>query len=83
MAARRLRNGRITIGVYDQGPGIASEERHRIFDAFYRGEASKTAETGYGLGLSIVSGLAKRLGIPITSEAALAWFGVSVGICQR
>ena len=66
LAARRLRNGRITIGVYDQGPGIASEERHRIFDAFYRGEASKTAETGYGLGLSIVSGLAKRLGIPIT-----------------
>ena len=51
LAARRLRNGRITIGVYDQGPGIASEERHRIFDAFYRGEASKTAETGYGLGL--------------------------------
>lgn len=30
LAARRLRNGRITIGVYDQGPGIASEERHRI-----------------------------------------------------
>ena len=71
LAARRLRNGRITIGVYDQGPGIASEERHRIFDAFYRGEASKTAETGYGLGLSIVSGLAKRLGIPITVGSRL------------
>lgn len=66
LAARRLRNGRITIGVYDQGPGISEEDRHRIFEAFYRGEAGKHSETGYGLGLSIVSGLAKRLGIPIT-----------------
>lgn len=65
LAARRLRNGRITIGVYDQGPGISEEDRHRIFEAFYRGEAGKHSETGYGLGLSIVSGLAKRLGIPI------------------
>lgn len=71
LAARRLRNGRITIGVYDQGPGISEEDRHRIFEAFYRGEAGKQSETGYGLGLSIVSGLAKRLGIPITVGSRL------------
>lgn len=71
LAARRLRNGRITIGVYDQGPGISEEDRHRIFGAFYRGEAGKHSETGYGLGLSIVSGLAKRLGIPITVGSRL------------
>lgn len=71
LAARRLRNGRITIGVYDQGPGISQEDRHRIFEAFYRGEAGKHSETGYGLGLSIVSGLAKRLGIPITVGSRL------------
>ena len=71
LAARRLRNGRITIGVYDQGPGISEEDRHRIFEAFYRGEAGKHPETGYGLGLSIVSGLAKRLGIPITVGSRL------------
>lgn len=71
LAARRLRNGRITIGVYDQGPGISEEDRHRIFEAFYRGEAGKHSETGYGLGLSIVSGLAKRLGIPITVGSRL------------
>lgn len=71
LAARRLRNGRITIGVYDQGPGISEEDRHRIFEAFYRGEADKHSETGYGLGLSIVSGLAKRLGIPITVGSRL------------
>lgn len=71
LAARRLRNGRITIGVYDQGPGISEEDRRRIFEAFYRGEAGKHSETGYGLGLSIVSGLAKRLGIPITVGSRL------------
>lgn len=71
LAARRLQNGRITIGVYDQGPGISEEDRHRIFEAFYRGEAGKHSETGYGLGLSIVSGLAKRLGIPITVGSRL------------
>ena len=71
LAARRLRNGRITIGVYDQGPGISEEDRHRIFEAFYRGEAGKHSEIGYGLGLSIVSGLAKRLGIPITVGSRL------------
>ena len=71
LAARLLRNGRITIGVYDQGPGISEEDRHRIFEAFYRGEAGKHSETGYGLGLSIVSGLAKRLGIPITVGSRL------------
>ena len=71
LAARRLRNGRITIGVYDQGPGISEEDRHRIFEPFYRGEAGKPSETGYGLGLSIVSGLAKRLGIPITVGSRL------------
>ena len=71
LAARRLRDGRITIGVYDQGPGISEEDRHRIFEAFYRGEAGKHSETGYGLGLSIVSGLAKRLGIPITVGSRL------------
>lgn len=71
LAARRLRNGRITIGVYDQGSGISEEDRHRIFEAFYRGEAGKHSETGYGLGLSIVSGLAKRLGIPITVGSRL------------
>lgn len=71
LAARRLSGGRITIGVYDQGPGIAKSERQRIFEAFFRGEAGKHSETGYGLGLSIVSGLAKRLGIPITVGSRL------------
>lgn len=66
LAARRLSGGRVTIGVYDQGPGIARGERRRIFEAFYRGEAGKASDGGFGLGLSIVSGLARRLGIGVS-----------------
>ncbi len=71
LAARRLAGGRITIGVYDQGPGIARHERKRIFEAFYRGEAGRASEGGFGLGLSIVAGLARRLGIGISVGSRL------------
>ena len=42
--------------VADTGPGIAPEERARVFDRFYRGE--NAGETGSGLGLSIVKRIA-------------------------
>lgn len=65
LAARRV-GPRIVIGVYDEGPGIASEERGKIFEAFYRGNAVRETSRGYGLGLSIVRALAIRLGIAVT-----------------
>jgi two-component system OmpR family sensor kinase len=37
----------------DSGPGIAAEERERVFDRFYRGQGA--AGAGTGLGLAIVS----------------------------
>ncbi len=38
----------------DQGPGVAGEERDRIFDVFYRGHATRGGEVpGSGLGLTI------------------------------
>jgi two-component system, OmpR family, sensor kinase len=39
--------------VEDTGPGIAEEERERVFDRFYRGPSA--SGTGTGLGLAIVS----------------------------
>ena len=42
--------------VADTGPGIAADERERVFDRFYRGE--NTGEAGSGLGLSIVKRIA-------------------------
>lgn len=76
LAARRLSGGRVTIGVYDQGPGIARSERRRIFEAFYRGEAGKASDGGFGLGLSIVSGLARRLGIGVSVGSRPGWGSV-------
>ena len=42
--------------VADTGPGIAQDERDRVFDRFFRGAANR--EPGSGLGLSIVKRIA-------------------------
>ncbi|KOY00941.1 ATP-binding protein [Pseudomonas nunensis] len=46
--------------IQDTGPGIALEERERVFDPFYR--SLGTDEAGSGLGLSIVQAIAQRTG---------------------
>lgn len=56
--------GSAVLRVDDSGPGIAPDQRERVFDAFYR--LVGTQETGSGLGLSIARGIAQRLGGQIT-----------------
>jgi signal transduction histidine kinase len=48
-----------TVEVADAGPGIAPEERERIFERFQRGTVA-SAESGFGLGLAIGRELAER-----------------------
>ncbi len=49
--------------VMDEGPGVAEEERERIFDRFYRTGSEETRNAkGTGLGLYIVQRLVQRLG---------------------
>jgi two-component system sensor histidine kinase GlrK len=44
----------VVLEVADQGPGVAAEDRARIFDAFYQGRPPQAASVqGTGLGLSI------------------------------
>jgi signal transduction histidine kinase len=44
----------IVITIEDQGPGIAEQELERVFQPFYRIDASRNSETGgIGLGLAI------------------------------
>ena len=49
--------------VTDTGPGIAAQDRERIFDRFYRRAAAQ--EDGTGLGLAIVKAIAERHGARI------------------
>ena len=47
---------RICLTVTDDGPGIPRKEQERIFDRFYRTEASRTSQgdtKGFGLGLAV------------------------------
>ncbi|MBQ9240137.1 MAG: hybrid sensor histidine kinase/response regulator [Duodenibacillus sp.] len=67
----RLVGGNLIIGVYDEGPGIPSDELESIFEPFYRGSTSKGGAKGYGLGLSIVWVLAKKLGIELSVSSRL------------
>ena len=60
--------GRILLTVTDTGPGIEPAERERVFDPFYRVLGS--AETGSGLGLSIVRTIAARIGAEVSLDEA-------------
>lgn len=55
--------GKIIIQISDNGPGIAANERRRIFQAFHK-SAEQAAETkpGVGLGLALSKRLASTMG---------------------
>ncbi|AVS86187.1 hybrid sensor histidine kinase/response regulator [Paracidovorax avenae] len=58
----RMRRGVWRIEVWDTGPGVPPEDRHRIYAPFYRGEARWTQEVaGHGLGLSVVARSARLI----------------------
>ncbi|MBN1429080.1 MAG: hypothetical protein JXB07_11895 [Anaerolineae bacterium] len=48
----RPKDGWAWVTVTDSGPGIAPEERERVFERFYRGDRSRQS-SGTGLGLAI------------------------------
>ena len=53
----------LTLYVRDSGPGIPEQELERVFEPFYRLEASRNLSTGgSGLGLSIARNLAQSMG---------------------
>ncbi len=65
--------GNLVLEVADDGPGIAPEERERVFERFYRGAAGLAMADGQstGLGLAIVRQAALRLGGTVRLSGAL------------
>ena len=57
------------VAVIDQGPGIPAADRERVFERFFRTDASRTrASGGSGLGLSIVAALVAAHGGHVAVE---------------
>ena len=55
--------GAAVIEVDDEGPGICDTDKERLFEPFFRGERSRSRETGgAGLGLAIVRSVARAHG---------------------
>ncbi|MGH8787819.1 MAG: sensor histidine kinase [Cupriavidus necator] len=59
--ASRRADGAVVISVSDDGPGIPDDEKHKVLERFYRGDASRSTP-GVGLGLSLVAAVAKLHG---------------------
>lgn len=71
-------SGALGIHVHDEGPGVAADDRDRVFERFARGAAAQ-ARPGSGLGLSIASALCDQIGATLVlADDAPATFVVSL-----
>ncbi len=61
----------VRVSVSDEGVGMTSDQVERVFDKFYRVDASNTAKEGLGLGMSIVKGIIEAHGGQIWVESKI------------
>ena len=71
---------RAVLEVADTGPGIAPEERQRVFDRFYR--VTGTEVPGSGLGLAIVKEVASLHGATLELAEGLDGGGLTVRVAM-
>ena len=76
-----MNEGELEFVVQDDGPGIAPEERDRVFERFYRVPGS-TAQ-GSGLGLAIVQRIARAHNASVRFVDGLAGAGIGVVVRLR
>ncbi|MDP9371242.1 MAG: sensor histidine kinase [Chloroflexota bacterium] len=64
--------GWIALTVADTGIGIPKEDLERVFERFYRTDASRARTSGgFGLGLAIVRDLVGAMGGTVTAESTV------------
>ncbi|TMH14919.1 MAG: HAMP domain-containing histidine kinase, partial [Betaproteobacteria bacterium] len=71
--------GSVVLTVRDSGPGIAVEDRERVFDRFYRGSHAGGIR-GSGLGLAIVKQIAERHRADVELGTGIDGRGVGVTV---
>ncbi len=77
---------KVAVSVADHGPGIPEGQKDRIFDRFYRSDASRKEKEHFGLGLSIAQSLAAQLGVGIEvldTEGGGCTFRVKFGVSGK
>jgi PAS domain S-box-containing protein len=67
--AGKLDAGCFVVSIEDQGVGMTPEQLARIFDKFYRADASNTSVGGLGLGLTIVKTIVEAHGGAVQVES--------------
>jgi PAS domain S-box-containing protein len=84
LIAARRRGDRIRIDIVDSGIGIPADKFTQIFEEFYQvANAARDHRQGLGLGLSIVSRLARLIGADTlvrSQEGQGTWFTVTVPV---
>ena len=78
-----LRGGVVRVAVQDTGEGIAPDDLPHIFERFYRGEKSRSRETGgAGIGLALVQEIARAHGGDVGAASAhgttTVWFSLPI-----
>ena len=71
-------NGDAVAAVSDDGPGVPPAEHGKLFQRFYRQEASRT-RPGYGLGLALVAAIAELHGAEVAvTSSGKSGFSISL-----
>ncbi len=60
----------VELAVEDEGPGIAPEDRARVFERFYRARREASRTKGTGLGLALVKGFVTLSGGDVRVESS-------------
>ncbi|MCU1724862.1 sensor histidine kinase [Pseudomonas sp. 5P_5.1_Bac1] len=71
----------LCLAVADEGPGIAPQDRERIFDMFYTAARGDRGGQGTGLGLAICQGMIGAHGGHIRVDDGLDGHGTCITLC--